>query len=458
MSDLRISHNFAGMIIGPDRSCDGMQRGLFFFERFLLVGGRRPWNVLLAARLAGTIEAADLHRALVQLQARHPMLCVGIVQKGKRPHFVTPDPIPPIGLRIIERTDDGDWFEAVRHEIDLPFDNAHGPLLRVVWIRSPAVSELVLVGYHCICDGKSMLLLTRELIVELGDIRQEPVPVRPAPRRIATIHELFTEDRRLSRRWRSLLSHASAAKWLLHAATGLARRGPAAAVLPSYVIRWTLEASTCDALRARCRDETVTLYAVLATAFLRAVREVRPVQARNRLLCPIDVRPMLPAIEADMLFGYPDTVHLSVDRGLDQGFWQQARKLKRDLTARRGRLDPRRTLLTAEWLHALSDWFIDLQLHGKARNDLMFSHVGEAVVPPGASVLGFLSSMPWRGTTAVFSLLDQGCMRFFLVAREASLSSADAERIRACAMSLLDAELGVPAQAAHRRGRERSTR
>lgn len=386
------------------------------------------------------------------------MLCVGIVQKGKRPHFVTPDPIPPIGLRIIDRTDDEDWFEAVRHEIDLPFDNAHGPLLRVVWIRSQAVSELVLVGYHCICDGKSMLLLTRELIAELGGIRPEPVPVRPAPRRIATIHELFTEDRRLSRRWRSLLSHASAAKWLLHAATGLARRGPAAAVLPSYVIRWTLEASTCDALRARCRDETVTLYAVLATAFLRAVRKVRPAQARNRLLCPIDVRPMLPAIEADMLFGYPDTVHLSIDRALDQGFWEQARKLKRDLTARRGRLDPRRTLLTAEWLHALSDWFIDLQLHGKARNDLMFSHVGEAVVPPGASVLGFLSSMPWRGTTAVFSLLDQGCMRFFLVARETSLPSADAERIRACAMSLLDTELGVPAQAAPRSGRGRSTR
>jgi len=405
---------------------------------------------MLATRLSGTVDAASLVAALVRLQARHPMLCVGIVQKGKRPHFVTPDPVPPVGLRIIDRIDDEDWFDAVRHEIDLPFDNAHGPLLRVVWIRSQTVSELVLVGYHCICDGKSMLLLTRELIGELGDIRQEFAPVRPAPRRIATIHELFTEDRRLSRRWRSLLSHASAAKWLLHAATGLARRGPATVVSPSYVIRWTLATSTCEALRARCRDEKVTLYAVLATAFLRAVREVRPAQARNCLLCPVDVRPMLPAIEADMLFGYPDTVHLSVDRALDEGFWHQARKLKRDLTARRARLDPRRTLLTAEWLHALSDWFIDLQLHGKARNDLMFSHVGEAVVPPGASVLGFLSSMPWRGTTAVFSLLDQGCMRFFLVARETSLPLADAERIRACAMSLLDTELAVPAKAASR--------
>lgn len=412
---------------------------------------------MLATRLFGAVDVVDLLAALARLQARHPMLCVGIVQKGKRPHFVTPDPVPAIGLRIIDRTDDEAWFEAVRHEIDLPFDNAHGPLLRVVWIRSQTVSELVLVGYHCICDGRSMLLLTRELIGELGDLRREPVAARPALRKIATIHELFTEDQRLSRRWRSLLSHAGAARWLLHAGTRLARRGPAAFVSPSYIIRWTLAASTCDAVRARCRDEKVTLYAVLATAFLRAVREVRPAHARNRLLCPIDVRPMLPAIEADMLFGYPDTVHLSVDRALDQGFWQQARKLKRDLTARRAKLDPRRTLLTAEWLHALSDWFIDLQLHGKARNDLMFSHVGEAVVPPCASVLGFLSSMPWRGTTAVFSLLDQGCMRFFLVARETSLPFADAERIRARAMSLLDAELAMPPKAAPRTRSGRST-
>ena len=191
----------------------------------------------------------------------------------------------------------------------------------------------------------------------------------------------------------------------------------------------------------------MTPYAALATAFLRAMRTIRPKRARNRLLCPVDVRAQVPGLGPDTLFGYPETVRLSVERGLDGDFWGQARALRRDLTARRARLDPERTLLGAERLHGLSDWFVTLQLHGRARNDLMFSHLGEATLPqrpdaPADSVLAFLSSMPWRGGTAIFSLRDRGAMRFCLVSREESLSRTDAERLREAATARIAAALG----------------
>ncbi|WP_419731039.1 condensation domain-containing protein [Lichenicola sp.] len=424
-----------------------MQRGLFFYERFLLVGDRRPWNVMLVARLPGAIEEPALRAALTGLQARHPMLCVRIVQQDGRPHFTTPDPVPPIELRIAPRSSDDDWFTAVESEIDRPFDSTLGPLLRLVWLRSETVSELVLVASHCICDGRSMLLLVREILAELCGNRRPSACEGRAPRHIVSVQELCHKDTRLTRRWRSLLSHAGAARWLVESWAGFRRPLPVP-MLPSYVIRWDMDVSATDALRASCRHEDVTPYTALATAFLRAVRQVRPLQARNRLLCPIDIRPMLPLIEADMLFGYPDTVHLSLDPGLDDDFWHQVRRLRGDLTARKARLDPRRSILTSEHLHAIADWFIDLQLHGRARNDLMFSHLGEADTPTGVgpfaggSILGFLSSMPWRGTPAIFSLRDQGRMRFFLVSREDVLPRADAGRIRDGALSLLGAEAG----------------
>ena len=82
----------------------------------------------------------------------------------------------------------------------------------------------------------------------------------------------------------------------------------------------------------------------------------------------------------------------------------------------------------------------------------MFSHLGEATLPqrPEAgpdSVLAFLSSMPWRGGTAIFSLRDRRVMRFCLVSREESLSRAEAERLRAAATARILAAL-APARVA----------
>lgn len=432
-----------------------MSRGLFFFERFLLVGGRRPWNVILVARLRGVIDPRVLADALAGLQAHHPMLCVGIVQRGRQPHFEQPQPLPPIPLRIVERAGDDDWFEAVGAELERPFDVGRGPLARAVWIGSPAVSELVLVADHCICDGRSMLLLMRELVEGLGAARRARA-TQPA---IGTIHDLFPGSASGTDRV-GLLRHMASLGWVMRTTAPLVqwlRR--ARAVGPSYVLRWELDAPTSAALSTRCRAEQATAYAALATAFLRAVRAVRPRQSRNRLLCPVDIRTQVPGIGPDTLFAFPETIGLSVETRLDCAFWSQARALRRDLLARRERLDPRRTLLLGERLHGLSDWFVTLQLHGRARNDLMFSHVGEASVASGGggptveAVLGFLSSMPWRGTTAIFSLRDAGVMRFFLVAREETLPRAEAGRIRDDAMARIAAEVAslvAPAPAIRR--------
>ncbi len=427
-----------------------MKRGLFFFERFLLVGGRLPWNVILALGIGGPVDGTAMRASLDALQADHPMLGVGVVQHGRRPHFDSG--APPVGLRIVERSTSEDWFAAVREELEQPFDRLRGPLLRAVWLRSPEANELLLVADHCICDGRSMLLLARELLGGLHGVRP-PRPERPP---IGCIQDLFPQLPGAVARRLGMVSQAGAIGWLLRGAGDVRRmlrhlRGRRVST-PGYVLRWEIGEPLCERLSARCREEAVTPYAALATAFLRATRTVRPKRARNRLLCPVDVRAQVPGLGTDTLFGYPETVRLSVERGLDDDFWGQARALRRDLTVARARLDPERTLLGAERLHGLSDWFVTLQLHGRARNDLMFSHLGEATLPrrpdtPADSVLAFLSSMPWRGSTAIFSLRDRGVMRFCLVSREETLSRADAERLRAAATARIATAL-APARAA----------
>jgi hypothetical protein len=422
-----------------------MKRSLFFFERFLLVGGRLPWNVILAVRTGGPVDERALRTALDALQADHPMLGVGIVQRGRRPHFNSGS--PPIGLRIADRTGPDVWFETVQAELEYPFDRMQGPLLRVVWLRSDDAHELLLVADHCICDGRAMRLLARELLDRLGQVR----PARTGHCRIDCIQDLFPNGPGSNAKRLGLLSQAGAIGWLLRGSGDVKRMWRRLrAVRPqsaAYILHWEMDAASCESLSARCRTRETTSYAALATAFLRAMRTVRPKQNRNRLLCPVDVRAQVPGIAPDALFGFPETVRLSIERGLDCDFWSQARALRRDLCSRRARLDPARTLLSAERLHGLSDWFVTLQLHGRARNDLMFSHLGDATLPqregmPPDKVLAFLSSMPWRGTTAIFSLRDPDGLRFCLVSREETLPRRDAERIRDEAMARIAAALG----------------
>lgn len=417
-----------------------MNRDLFFFERFLRAGGYRPWNVLMIVGLSGSIDEDGLRAALAGLQAHHPMLTMQVVDTSRRPRFERLVPPQPIGLRIVARLGVDDWFAETCAELERPFGSGgSGQLLRLVWLRSALMSELILVADHCISDGRSLLLLMRELVGRLDPAR----PPRAALRRIRTIDDMFegglpTATATTPASWLSVMAPPA------RLVSGLGRLlRPPAPVSPSYVVRWEMAGPLGVALRDRCRAEAGTVYTALAASFSRAMRTLRPVQSRNRILCPVDVRSLMPGLEEGALSAFPDTMCMSLDTRLDHAFWPQVRALRRDMQAGRARLRPRRTLMVGEGLHALSDWFIRLQLHGRARNDLMFSHLGAATFADDADnsrvyrALGFLSSMPWRRTPAIFSLEDRACLRFFLVAREESLPREEAERIRDHAMTVI---------------------
>lgn len=410
-------------------------RPLFFYERVLMAGGRRAWNVLLAARLSGAVCPDALRAALEEMQSHHPMLQMTVVLSGNRPRFEVPSPIRPIPVRFVERRDDAVWFGEVQTEIDRRFEPRDGPLVRIVCVTSTETSELVVTADHSVCDSRSMLILMREIVEGLSAARL-PRPLQTAA---ACIQDLFPgkPPRRLG-----ILRHAAHAGWILRKATAVRETLRPDRTVPSpYVLRWEMPTAACATLTERCRAERVTAYTALATSFLRAARTVRPASWRNRLLCPVDARSRIPGIGPGTLLGYPDTVRLRL-RGGSEDCWRQARTLHRDLAAARSQLDPHKALLTHERLHGLADWFVSLQLHGRPRNDLMFSHIGDAEparpmgCPRVEPVLAFLSSMPLRGMTAVFSLRDRGTMRFFLVGREDVLPYKHAIMIRGAAMAL----------------------
>ncbi len=408
-----------------------MERNLFAYERLMLAGGL-PYTVLFAARIGGPIEAHALGDALDWLQRRHPALRAAVAGPRLRPRFVMP--ARPIGMRVVVRTGADDWRHALIEEFDQALPRDTGPLARLVWVRGEEASELILVADHVVCDGQSVLILMRELMGRL----LRPDAARPEPPRFGSIDDLFGRvPLRVSLAERAAAAAGSPFLWSRSALTRRRRTPPA----PSYVVQWELDRTVARALDERTRAEKVSIYAALATAFLRAVLAVRPA-AFNKLICPVDPRPFFSFRGADSLFSTPSHVKLSLDRTLDGQFWSQARRLGADLLAGYVRLRPDRMARIGELLHALIDGAVNAALHGPRTNDLTLSHLGNAALPSEparpAEALATLGSSPWSDATAVMSLAAGDLLSFCLVSRESVLAHADALRLRDHAMMLLD--------------------
>ena len=417
-----------------------MERDLFVYERFMLAGGH-PWNVMLAARLRGGFDAGSVRAALDGLQRRHPVLQAGIVEERGRHRFACISPAPPIPVRQVERSGEADWFREMAEELDRPLPVERGPMLRLVWLRSDAVSELVLVAHHAICDGRSVLVLLRELIARLRGPDGEPSPARG----FSTIAELFGQDPVGGRASRlGLRLYAALGGLVLRAMALRARLHGGPGPTPCYVLQWDMDEAVTEALRVRARRAAISSYAALATAFLRAIHAVQPRETLNRLMCPVDIRPAFAIDTSELLFASPPSVRLSIDRKLDGDFWAQARQLGNDLRARRARLRPDRSLLAAEHLHGLVEQVTNAHLHDRKRNDLSFTHLGELDLPDQKerfgleAFLALLASMPSPDTAAIQAVRSAGRIRFCLLAREAVLPRADAERLRDLAMAIIE--------------------
>ncbi|MEH2360876.1 phthiocerol/phthiodiolone dimycocerosyl transferase family protein [Nostoc sp.] len=128
-----------------------------------------PTNVTLCAQITGTLTNQQLTVALAKVQQRHPLLAVKIViDYDRQPRFVSED-VPNIPLRVIERQGEEHWCQEIEEELIRPFSWSDGPLIRVVFLQSFEVSELIVTINHCIGDGLSLAYLIKDILHEVSE-------------------------------------------------------------------------------------------------------------------------------------------------------------------------------------------------------------------------------------------------------------------------------------------------
>lgn len=270
---------------------DGLSREQL---RFYALHQQRPGDpdlyVVRVLRLRGPLEAPRLARAVASLIARHDALRAvvplvdGAPRLGLRAELAVP-------LRCVSAGELPDCLARERRA-DPPFDLERGPLFSLTLASEDAERHvLILRFHHLICDGASV----RRFVEELWAHYDERPPAAPAPsfRDFAAWEAAHGEHARAF--WSARLAGAPA----LDLGAALAAPEPAAsdegsaalAARPASTSHLELPPSLLAALRAFCRAERVTPYAVFAAALAHllarrtAAREfviVTPLAARAR--------------------------------------------------------------------------------------------------------------------------------------------------------------------------------
>ncbi|HEU0079642.1 MAG TPA: condensation domain-containing protein, partial [Longimicrobiaceae bacterium] len=262
----------------PRRTADGLPPLSFAQPRLWLMDRLEPgstaYNLPLALRLRGGLDARVLARTLDEVVRRHEALRTTFGEVGGVPvQVVRPAGEVPLPLADLSGLpEDARMVEALRlveEEARHPFNLAQGPLLRALLLRlAPDDHVVSLAMHHIVSDGWSLEVLYGEMAaLYQAFARGEPSPLaEPALQ--------FADYAAWERAW---LSGETLQRLVAYWAERL-RGAPALLELPTDRSRrpgrssrgaqrqLTLPRRLLDALHALARREEATLYMVVLAA------------------------------------------------------------------------------------------------------------------------------------------------------------------------------------------------
>jgi Condensation domain len=435
-------------------------RRLLLLERTMYREGRTPFASVFSIQLLGRLEEGRLRMALARLQAKHPLLRCVIEDDADSdgPRFVSQHQPAPISLRIVERKHDDDWQTEVRREWVTPFNASRDPLVRLVWLRASEVSELILVGHHCICDGHSGLTLLRECLTAYDDPEKD-LGTYDA---LGAIEDIVPADLLNARSFRRRMRWKIAGLRLILQWQRRRRVRSASPIRGEqmYFHRWSLDRVASRTLTERCRAEGVTVLAAMSVAFLQAFRHVRGTQGLCKAYTMVDARRFLPLLRPDAMFGMAPGVELSM-KGLPplqemsaRSFWTSAQAIKADLTRRVDELgrDIYDYLVGMEGMHDMYESLVGDTDRAPAVRHVTLSNMGRLEFPQRYSSFWvetiyspLVMISPTPANTVVISSFA-GKIELALVSDEQSLPPGQAMAIRRRAMDILRDYTGITTQ------------
>ncbi|HLG60750.1 MAG TPA: amino acid adenylation domain-containing protein, partial [Ktedonosporobacter sp.] len=246
------------------------QQRLWFFEQ--LQGANAVYNIVAPARLHGELNLDALRKSIQVVMRRHEALrTIFILQDGMPVQQIQDEPVMALlqqDLRHLpEEVRAEEAHRLLLEDARRPFDLQQGPLLRMTIVQLTDNEHLLLLNmHHIIADGWSCEIILRELS-QLYSAYAQGQELSLPEQAIQYSHFVSWQKRRLQGPSDQLAYWQQQLKDVQPLQLPLERARP---VAPTYRggRRWRLLAgNTLEQLKALSRQEGVTLYMTLLSAF-----------------------------------------------------------------------------------------------------------------------------------------------------------------------------------------------
>lgn len=294
-------------------------------------------RVAVVLTVEGDVDVARLRAAFAHVQHRHPKLRARITPRdGGRHQFEFPVACGPVPVSLVIAPHDRlPWRDTARRLLDDGFP-PDGPLATAALLRATdrARAVLVLAVHHAVADGLSAIAIVDDLLAAYARLEADPAAAAPESRPAICVPQAPAAPD-----WRARLRLIGAfvRLWREEKRVRWTPLPEAAAVEPySQWDHWVFTREDTLVLVRRCRQEKVSLSAVVIAAACRALLEElgRP-EILLKCKFPIDFRETLstPArpLTAQDLGCFVSFIQQFYRVSQDDTFWSLARRAHDDL-------------------------------------------------------------------------------------------------------------------------------
>lgn len=327
-------------------------------ERSMLM---MPMNVVMIARIKGSITKTELQTAIEALRSRHALLAVRVYFDENNVGWYTTDDVPAVTVNEVEATEPETCEKVVMNEWKTEFPYETGPLVRLTLVQSKGYCEMVVTGQHVICDGTSLTYLIRDILDQIGkgdakpEILPPPLPITsetvPNPKKMKGVQKLVMNL--ISKKWNKAEVKFNQADMKRMLERFWIRNKN------QSILRWELSPEVTKSMVAKCRKEKVTINSALWAAFLAAQYEVQGDSPafRNQAGMAVSTRDKLTQSVGESFGFYASSLRLSLKYNSGITFWENARKMHEAINKEIDKTDIFRMLVTESLPPSLMDSF-----------------------------------------------------------------------------------------------------
>ncbi|MFW9959341.1 MAG: condensation domain-containing protein, partial [Candidatus Odinarchaeota archaeon] len=138
-------------------------------------------HISLVLQLKGEVTKEALKEAIEKMLLSYPQFRVRIEWDETGVHDSTTEGAAEVPIRIYSRENDKFWIDVLNKEHAIPLRPTVGPLTRFILVKGDNISELIVFCHHTICDGRSLELALREVLLHVDDNTRAPIEFVEVP-------------------------------------------------------------------------------------------------------------------------------------------------------------------------------------------------------------------------------------------------------------------------------------